>query len=114
MNYRMDAVPGRPDAVQVRLWLYAATPLRKDQIEEVGSKENIREYHYVLLGTPLGDGRLEVKSGVWIKGPNGTDSRKAHPDYFITIPDHTRLTRESFNSAIEADIVDGITNGREI
>ena len=111
-NYRMDAVPGRSDAVQVRMWLNAATPLRKDQIQEVGMKETVREYHYILLGKPLADRRLEVHSGVWIKGANGTDSRKSHPDYFITVPDRARVTRNSFNPAIESAIVDKITSGQ--
>ena len=113
-NYKMEAVPGRDDAVQVRMWLYAAAPLRKEQIQEVGLKETLREYHYVLLGRPLGAGRLEVVSGVWIKGPNGTDSRKSHPDYFMTIPDKERVTRQSFNAAIEARVVDKITSGEGI
>ena len=113
-NYRMDAIPGRPDAVQVRMWLYAASLLRKDQIQEVGLKETVREYHYVLLGKPLDDGRLEVLSGVWIKGSNGTDSRKSHPDYFITVPDRAHVTRRGFNTAIESSIVDKIIRGQGI
>ncbi len=113
-NYIMEAVPNRKDAVQVRMWLYTAAPLRKEQINQIGTQETVREYHYVLMGQPLSGNRLDVRAGVWIKGPNGTDSRKAHPDYFITVPNRANLTRESFNSAVEAEVVDRIIDGKEI
>jgi hypothetical protein len=113
-NYTIESIPGRKDAVQVRLWLYTAAPLRKDQMNLVGTQEMIREYHYVLLGKPKPGNQLDVRAGVWIVGPNGTDSRRSHPDYFITIPDRGNVTRESFNAAIETHVVDRILSGKEI
>lgn len=105
-NYQILPIADRDDAVQVRMWLYSAMPLRKEQMYETGLKETIREYHYVLFGKPLPNGLLEIESGVWIIGPNGTDSRKSHPDYFITIPNRAELNRESFNPAIESKLID--------
>ena len=49
-----------------------------------------------------------VESGYWVKGPDGTDSRKDHPDYVLKIQEPGPLTRKSFNPEIEIEIVDEI------
>jgi len=113
-NYSLSPVPGRDDAVQVRMWLYSASSTKKDEMDFVGTKETIREYHYILFGKMQATGKLAVHSGVWIKGPNGIDSRKDHPDYFVTVPEPEKITRKSFNPSINPEAVDAIIEGKNL
>lgn len=113
-NYSISKIAGRNDAVLVRTWLFTAAPNSENEVGNVGTKEMIREYHYILYGDIISGNRLKVKSGVWIKGSNGTDSRKGHPDYFIRIPKPKSVSRESFNPAIESEVVDAILNGEDV
>jgi hypothetical protein len=110
-NYSMGPVEGMPHAIQVRMWLYSATSTQKSEMDFVGTKETIREYHYILFGDPLPDGSLEIHSGVWIKGSNGVDSRKDHPDYFLTASVSGSGSRQSFNPYVHSDVVDRIIKG---
>jgi hypothetical protein len=110
-NYSMGPVEGMPHAIQVRMWLYSATSTQKSEMDFVGTKETIREYHYILFGEPTPDGLLEIHSGIWIKGSNGIDSRKDHPDYFLTANESALAARQSFNPYIHADVVDRIIRG---
>jgi hypothetical protein len=105
-NYKVTAVPGRADAVFVRLWLYSATSLTdKAQKDRPGTRELAREYDYYLYGKPDGAGNLVVDSGEWAKG-DLVDSRRDHPDfvYAVTGP----VKRESQNPEIDPAIVDKI------
>jgi hypothetical protein len=110
-NFSMSPVAGRNDAVQVRMWLYSASATEKTELNFVGTRETIREYHYILFGTPLPDGKLQVHSGVWIKGPNGVDSRKDHPDYFLAVSEQAAKARQSFNPFISPEVVDQVIRG---
>jgi len=110
-NFSMSPVVGRNDAVQVRMWLYSASATEKSELDFVGTRETIREYHYILFGTPLPGGKLQVHSGVWIKGPNGVDSRKDHPDYFLAVSKQAAQARQSFNPFISPEVVDQVIRG---
>lgn len=107
-NYRVSAVPGRPDAVFVRLWLYSATTYpSKEQRDKIGLRELVREYDYYLFGKPDGAGNLVVESGVWAKGEL-VDSRRDHPDFVYFVKDPASLARLSRNPEIDPAIVDQI------
>lgn len=106
-NYKISAVPGRNDAVAVRLWLYSASPLRREDKEKRGTKEVTREYNYILYGQLNAEGNLVVDSGVWQKG-DLVDSRRDHPDYVFTIPNPAAVKRASYNNQIESAVVDQI------
>jgi hypothetical protein len=106
-NYKISAVGGRDDAVFVRLWLYSAAPLRKEEKDRTGTKDMVREYNYYLYGKPDGRGSLVVSSGEWAKGEL-VDSRRDHPDYVFTIRDPAAVKRHSRNPEIDASIVDQI------
>ncbi len=61
-NYRISAVPGRTDAVFVRLWLYSATSIpQKELKDQTGIREQVREYDYFLYGKQDGSGNLVVR-----------------------------------------------------
>jgi hypothetical protein len=75
---------------------FAADYSDKNDRNFVGTKTKTREYHYILTGKPQGN-KFHVESGFWINHKikrvingktiemNGTDSRKFHPDYIITV-----------------------------
>ena len=107
-NYTMDSIPGQLDAVFVRTWVYAAASTSANEKSFVGTKETVREYNYVLQGTRDQNGDLIVQSGYWVKGPNGIDSRKDHPDFLIQLVDPKILVRKSWNSEIDIQLVDEI------
>ena len=107
-NYVMNSVPNDPNAVFVRTWLYTAEPVQPGEKDFVGTKEAVREYDYVLQGKRNVNGDLEVTSGYWVKGPDGVDSRKDHPDYLIRIADPAKLVRKSWNPEIDVELVDSI------
>jgi hypothetical protein len=104
-NYAMRAVPGKPNAVFVRLWLYSAAPLRAEEKDRVGTKDIVREYNYYLYGEPDGHGNLVVSSGEWAKG-DLVDSRQDHPDYVFVLKPEAK--RHSANPEIDASIVNQI------
>jgi hypothetical protein len=107
-NYKITAVPGRSDAVFVRLWLYSATSFaQKEQKDKTGIRELAREYDYFLYGKQDGAGNLVVSSGVWAKG-DLVDSRRDHPDFVYAVADRAAVKRNSQNPEIEATIVDQI------
>ena len=64
-NFSMDGVPGNPDAVFVRTWLYSAETSATDARDFVGTKEAVREYNYLLKGKRNDVGQLVVDSGYW-------------------------------------------------
>jgi len=107
-NYSMEKVPGNPNAIIVRLWLFTAAPTLEHERDFVGTKELVREYNYVLEGTRNSAGDLLVRAGYWIKGPTGIDSRKDHPDYIIHVPDASIVQRRSLNPEIDANFLDEI------
>jgi hypothetical protein len=107
-NYLMDRIPSNPNAVFVRTWLYTAEPTQSQDREFVGTKETVREYNYVLVGTRMSDGSLLINSGYWVKGPDGVDSRRDHPDYLIYIPNPEAVIRKSWNPEIDINLVDRI------
>lgn len=109
-NYTISPVAGRDDAVFVRLYLYSAAPLRKDDKNRVGTKELSREYNYYLYGKRNSEGNLVVESGVWAKGDT-VDSRRDHPDYVFSIENPSQVVRKSFNPEIDPAIVDQIVPG---
>ncbi len=110
-NFLMAAVPEDPDAVFVRTWLYSAESSKPNEKEFVGTREAVREYNYILKGHRDGDGNLVAESGYWVKGPDGIDSRKNHPDYLIAVPNPEALVRKSWNPEIEISVVDQILQG---
>jgi hypothetical protein len=103
-NYKITALPGRSDAVNVRLWLYSAAPLRREEKDRVGTKEVTREYNYILYGKLDGQGNLVVDSGAWQKG-DLVDSRRDHPDYVFTIPNLAAIVPASYNNQFDPAIV---------
>jgi hypothetical protein len=107
-NYQVTSLPGQANSVVVRMWIFSAEPTLPADKNFVGTRETIREYNYVLNGTKNENGDLVVSSGYWIKGTDGVDSRKDHPDYLIRILDPQRPTRKSWNPEIENEIVDKI------
>lgn len=111
-NYTISAVPGRDDAVFVKLWLYSAASLRKEDKNKVGTKDVAREYNYYLYGKRDEQGNLVVDSGEWAKG-DLVDSRRDHPDYVFVIPEPASVKRASNNPEIDVSIVDQIL-GRKV
>ena len=107
-NYIIDLIPGQPDSLFVRTWLYSAESVQNNEKEFVGTKEAVREYNYVLVGTRNSQGDLQINSGYWVKGPDGVDSRKDHPDYITRIPYPLTLKRKSWNPEIDILLVDEI------
>jgi len=105
-NYIIDKIPGKPDSLFVRTWLYSAESVQRDKIDFVGTKEAVREYNYVLEGDRNSNGDLVIHRGYWVVGPDGVDSRRDHPDYVIRIPDIKKLIRKSWNPAIKVKAVD--------
>lgn len=110
-NYQMKVIAGEPDSVLVRTWIYAAEPTLPNDKNFVGTRETIREYNYVLKGKRNEKHELVVTSGYWIKGSNGVDSRRDHPDYLIRVIDPEKLVRKSWNPEIETQVVDKILEG---
>jgi hypothetical protein len=106
-NYLIDAIPSDPNAVAVTAWVFSAEFFPFVDRESVGTREAIRTYHYVLRGNRNIDGNLVVSSGDWIKGSDGIDSTRSHPD-FITAVANPLLVRKSYNPEIEIDLVDEI------
>lgn len=107
-NYIVNQIPNEPNSVFVQMWLYSAEALQSDERNFVGTKESIRGYNYVLQGVRNAQGDLVVNSGYWVKGPDGVDSRKDHPDYLIQIPAPEKLKRKSWNPEIDVSLVDEI------
>ncbi|MBX9769595.1 MAG: hypothetical protein K2X47_20125 [Bdellovibrionales bacterium] len=107
-NYLMEAIPNQPDKVFVRAWVYTAEPTKSENRDDTGTRESVREYNYVLQGTRNAAGALVVNSGYWIKGPDGVDSRKDHPDYMINADLSGKLVRNSWNPELDIDLVDEI------
>ena len=107
-NYSMEAVPDDPDAVFVRMWLFSAESTNSNDKNYVGTRTAIREYNYVLKGTRDQSDNLIVHTGYWVKGPDGIDSRKKHPDYLIEVKDPSAIKRKSWNPEVEPAIVDEI------
>jgi hypothetical protein len=106
-NYQMTAHPNRPNEVLVTAWVYSAEPLLSSlNRSEIGTKEAVREYNYVLTGFRNATGDLVINSGYWTKGASGTDSRSDHPDYIIQILDPTSIGRKSPNPEIDTALVD--------
>jgi len=110
-NFLMEAIPDDPNAVFVRTWLYSAESSMVTEKDFVGTREAVREYDYILRGTRNALGYLVVESGYWVKGPDGVDSRKDHPDYLIQIPDPSQIRRKSWNPEIDVAVVDRILSG---
>ncbi len=106
-NYVMESLPDKPDTVKVTMWLYTAEPALPAARDIMGTREAVREYHYILEGERKASGEFVVKSGYWIKD-NGVDSRMNHPDYFIEVTDPKSLKRKSWNPLIEVQFVDWI------
>lgn len=107
-NYLMDKVPDQPNSVFVRTWVYSAEAVKTNEKEFVGTKEAVREYNYVLVGTRNEEGNLVINSGYWVKGPSGLNSRKNHPDYLNRIPVLSKLQRKSWNPEIDIKLIDEI------
>jgi hypothetical protein len=107
-NYLIESVPNEPNSVFVRTWLYSAESVRENEKDFLGTREAVREYNYVLKGSRNGNGDLVIESGYWVKGPDGVDSRKNHPDYLAIAIDPSRLVRKSWNPELEIDLVDEI------
>jgi hypothetical protein len=106
-NYTMEKIPNQPNAVFVRTWVYAAEVSPEAQKNFVGTREVVREYNYILTGDLGPDGNLVVKSGYWVIGPDGVDSRKDHPDNLIRV-DPEKIVRKSWNPEIDVKAVDSI------
>lgn len=109
-NYKIEAAPGRPNAVLVRMYLYTAGPVELDNRDFVGTKEVVREYHYMLTGDLDASGRyLNVSGGEWLKTER-IDSRVNHPD-FIFVPKAKKVKRVSYNPNIDIKRIDQILMG---
>jgi hypothetical protein len=98
-NYTMDRIPGKPDAVLVRTWIYSAESLLSTEKEKMGSKVAVREYNYILEGNRNEQGALVIQSGYWVIGPSGVNSRNDHPDYIYY--SKSAPTRKSRNPEID-------------
>lgn len=107
-NYLIQTVADNPNAVFVQTWLYSAESSTEDSKGFVGTRELVRQYNYILQGERDANGDLVIQSGYWIKGSDGLDSRKDHPDYFIRVPDSAHLDRKSWNPEIDIDVIDEI------
>jgi hypothetical protein len=107
-NYKMDLVPNEPDSVFVTTWIYSAESVLVNEKNFVGTKQAVREYNYVLTGSRTVEGDLMVKSGYWVKGPNGIDSRSNHPDYAIQIADPAKIIQKSWNPELDINLVNEI------
>ena len=107
-NSLISAVPNNPNAVFVRAWLYSAESVNANEKEFVGTREAIREYDYILEGTRNAAGDLVIDSGYWVKGADGVDSRKNHPDYVIQLSSQNKMVRKSWNPDIDIALVDDI------
>ena len=107
-NYTMDLVPGEPDAIFVRTWIYSAEAVLPTEKNFIGTKQSVREYNYILFGTRNSDGNLIINSGYWVKGPSGIDSRNAHPDFLIQLDDPTKIQQRSWNPEIDINLVNEI------
>jgi hypothetical protein len=111
VNFLMDTIPNQPDSVFVRTWLYTAESVAAGEKDFVGTKEGVREYDYVLLGSRDASKNLHITSGYWVKGPGTVDSRQDHPDYLTVIRDPSKLVRKSWNPEIDVKLVDEILAG---
>ncbi|GIL18618.1 MAG: hypothetical protein BroJett040_23690 [Oligoflexia bacterium] len=107
-NYVIDRVPNDPNAIFVRTWIYTAEPTRTNDVNYHGTYEIVREYDYVLQGKRNSQGQLVIESGYWVKGPDGVDSRRSHPDYLIWVPPTSQIVRKSWNPEIDINLVDEI------
>jgi hypothetical protein len=105
-NYQMEAIPDKPNAVFVRMWIYLADSLKSFDKKFIGTKEIVREYDYVLEGDRDANGDLVVTYGYWVKSKNGVDSRHDHPDFLVIPPPRDLLYRKSWNSSISIERVD--------
>lgn len=107
-NYLVSEIPGEPNAVLVRTWIYFADSLKSNDKSFIGTKEIIREYDYVLQGDRNANGDLVVTIGYWVKGPTGVNSRHDHPDFILIPPGRGEMTRKSWNPHIDIETVDEI------
>ena len=107
-NYSIEAVPGSPNSVLVKSWVFSAEQVSADDKSFVGTREASREYNYILTGVKTSSGDLRVNAGYWIKTPHGVDSRRDHPDYITTIPNPSKIVRKSWNPEIDIKLVDEI------
>ncbi len=108
-NYIMNSIPNEPDSIFVRTWIYIADSIKnKNDRSNIGTKEVIREYNYVLKGHRDESGDLVITVGYWVKGPSGIDSRQDHPDFIMVPPNRDQLVRKSWNPEIDIELVDKI------
>ncbi len=108
-NYKIEAIPGKPNAVKVRTWLYTAGPVDAGNKDFVGTKEVMKEYNYILYGEVEQQGTvLNVTSGSW-ESTQWTDSRENHPD-FLFVPKSKKAKRATYNSNLDILKVDKILN----
>jgi hypothetical protein len=107
-NFKMEAVPGNPNAVAVTTWVYYAKVVLPNEKDFVGTKETVRTYHYNLYGFRNENGDLAVTSGEWTVGSDKIDSIKDHPDFITTIRNPLTIKRKSYNPEIEVNLVDEI------
>jgi hypothetical protein len=92
------------------MWLYTAGPANPDEKEMIGTKEVLKEYHYILSGERDPTGQfLNVSRGEWVKS-DFIDSRVNHPD-FIFVPKSSKPKRGSYNPNLDPKQVDRILNG---
>jgi hypothetical protein len=107
-NYILKAVPGQPDTLDGKLWLFSAASFTdKQQKDHTGMREIAREYVFQLYGADDGHGNFVVDSGEWIKG-DLVDSRADHPDFVYNVAEPSALKRASQNPEIDPLIVDKI------
>jgi hypothetical protein len=107
-NFTLAEVPGDPNSVTVRTWVYSAEPARTHEKDCVGTRETTREYFYILHGSRNRQGDLVIQSGQWAKGPNGVDSMRNHPDFVTAVPNPLEIVRKSYNPEIDVSLVDEI------
>lgn len=100
-NFRYSAVPGKPNEVNVKLWLFTAAPAESNQKDMVGIHQLVREYTYTLTGELDSTGRyLKITDGDWTG-----ESANSHPDY-ILVPKQEHVLRKSWNPYIQIHKVD--------
>jgi hypothetical protein len=107
-NYTIEQDRSDPNQVIVKMWLYNAAQLTSNTERDlVGTRQETREFNYVLRGERNSQGQLVINAGAWSKGAF-TDSRDNHPDYLVTVPNTSALYRQSKNTHIDGSFVDTI------
>ncbi len=102
----IEVDPNDRTLLHVSLMAESASPFVEDDLNFVGSKPQLNEYTYDLVGYPLVDGSYEIAFGEWTGA-----SVNYHPDFVQELPDQFQqggVAHSSENPEIKQEIVDQI------